>query len=168
MSRKRDPDVVIPLDRVRTRSIRGRKTGLLRVSVPVCEESSMADILKFTEDHLWLRVEGNRAQLGISEYGQAELGEVIAVELPDVGDEVEKGEPFGELESVRTVSELLSPLSGTVTAINSELEDHPAIVNEDPYHEGWLVEIKIADEAELEELMDSDEYEEFAAGEDEG
>ena len=103
----------------------------------------MADILKFTEDHLWLRVEGNRAQLGISDYGQAELGEVIAVELPDVGDEVEKGEPFGELESVRTVSELLSPLTGTVTAINSELEDHPAIVNEDPYHEGWLVEIKI-------------------------
>ena len=66
----------------------------------------MAEILKFTEDHLWLRVEGNRAQLGISDYGQEELGEVIAVELPDVGDEVEKGEPFGELESVRTVSEL--------------------------------------------------------------
>jgi len=77
----------------------------------------MAEILKFTEDHLWLRVEGNRAQLGISDYGQEELGEVIAVELPDVGDEVEKGEPFGELESVRTVSELVSPLSGTVTAI---------------------------------------------------
>src|SRR5437764_286718 len=89
----------------------------------------MADALKFTEDHLWLRVEGNRAQLGISEYGQAELGEVIAVELPDVGDEVEKGEPFGELESVRTVSELLSPLTGTVTAINPELEDHPAIAS---------------------------------------
>ena len=127
----------------------------------------MAEILKFTEDHLWLRVEGNRAQLGISDYGQAELGEVIAVELPDVGDEVEKGEPFGELESVRTVSEMVSPLSGTVTAINGELEDHPAIVNEDPYHEGWLVEIKITDEAELEDLMDADEYEEFASGEDE-
>ena len=117
----------------------------------------MADVLKFTEDHLWLRVEGNRAQLGISDYGQAELGEVIAVELPDVGD-----------ESVRTVSELLSPLTGTVIAINGELEDHPAIVNEDPYHEGWLVEIKINDEAELEDLMDADEYEEFASGEEEG
>jgi len=128
----------------------------------------MADVLKFTEDHLWLRVEGNRAQIGISDYGQAELGEVIAVELPDVGDEVEKGEPFGELESVRTVSELLSPLTGTVSAINSELEDHPAIVNEDPYHEGWLVEIKMTDEGELEDLMDADEYEEFASGEDEG
>ena len=122
----------------------------------------MADILKFTEDHLWLRVEGNRAQLGISEYGQAELGEVIAVELPDVGDEVEKGEPFGELESVRTVSELVAPVSGTVTAINVELEEHPRIVNEDPLHEGWLVEIELADEAELDDLMDLDEYEEYA------
>ena len=128
----------------------------------------MADVLKFTEDHIWLRVEGNRAQLGISDYGQAELGEVIAVELPDVGDEVEKGETFGEIESVRTVSELLSPLTGTITATNTELEDHPSIVNEDPYHEGWLVEIKVSDENELEELMDADEYEEFAAGEEEG
>src|SRR5690242_18894711 len=128
----------------------------------------MADVLKFTEDHLWLRVEGNRAQIGMSEYGQEELGTEIAVELPDVGDEVEKGDPFGELESVRTVSELLSPLTGTVTAINSELEDHPTIVDEDPYHEGGLVDIKINDESELEDLMDADEYEEFAAGEDEG
>ncbi len=128
----------------------------------------MAETLKFTEDHLWLRVEGKRAHLGISDYGQAELGEVIAVELPDVGDQLEKGEPLGEIESVRTVSELLSPASGTVTAINGELEDHPTIVNEDPYHEGWLIEIELNDEAELEDLMDSDEYEEFAAGDSEG
>ena len=128
----------------------------------------MADTLKFTNDHLWLRIDGSRAHVGISEHAQGELGEIIAVELPDVGDEVEKGEPFGELESVRTVSELLSPLTGTVIAINGELEDHPAIVNEDPYHEGWLVEIKINDEAELEDLMDADEYEEFASGEEEG
>jgi glycine cleavage system H protein len=127
----------------------------------------MADTLKFTEDHLWVRVEGSRAHVGLSDYGQNELGEVIAVELPDVGDEVEKGEPFGEVESVRTVSELLAPLGGTVTAINTELEDHPRIVNEDPYHEGWLVEIEMADEAELEDLMESDEYEEFASGGDE-
>ena len=125
----------------------------------------MADVLKFTEDHLWLRVEGNRAQLGSATTVRLSF-RGVAVELPDVGDEVEKGEPFGELESVRTVSELLSPLSGTVTAINGELEDHPAIVNEDPYHEGWLVEIKINDEAELEDLMDADEYEEFASGKD--
>ena len=124
--------------------------------------------MKFTEDHLWVRVEGKRAHVGVSEYGQADLGEVIAVELPDIGDEVEKGEPFGELESVRTVSELVAPLSGPVTAINTELEDHPRLVNEDPYHEGWLIEVDVTDDAELEDLMDSDEYEEFAAGEKEG
>ena len=84
----------------------------------------MADTLKFTEDHLWVRVEGNRAQIGISEYGQNEIGEVIAVEVPDVGDDIEKGEPFGEIEIVRTVSELISPLSGSITATNTELEDH--------------------------------------------
>lgn len=128
----------------------------------------MADALKFTEDHLWVRVDGRRAHIGVSDYGQGELGEVIAVELPDVGDEVEKGEPFGELESVRTVSELVAPLSGSVVAINTELEDHPRILNEDPYHEGWLVEIQMSDEAELEDLMEADEYEEFAAGDDEG
>jgi glycine cleavage system H protein len=79
-----------------------------------------------------------------------------------VGDELERGEPFGEVESVRTVSELVAPVSGTVTAINTELEEHPRIVNEDPLHEGWLVEIELADEAELEDLMDLDEYEEYA------
>ena len=124
----------------------------------------MADVLKFTEDHLWLRVEGNRAQLGISEYGQAELGEVIAVELPDVGDEVEKGEPFGELESVRTVHELIAPVTGTVRAVNGDLEDHPSLPNEDPYHEGWLIEVELADEGELENLMPTEDYEEFVAG----
>ena len=118
----------------------------------------MADTLKFTEDHLWVRVEGNRAQLGISDYGQSEFGEVIAVEIPDVGDEV---------ETVRTVCELIAPLSGSVTAVNTELEDHPRIVNEDPLHEGWLIEIEIGDESELEDLMDLDEYEEFASGEEE-
>ena len=128
----------------------------------------MADTLKFTEDHLWVRVEGSRAQVGISEYGQSELGEVIAVEVPDVGDEIEKGEPFGEVETVRTVSELISPLSGSVTAVNTELEDHARLVNEDPLHEGWLIEVEMTDESELEDLMELDEYEEFAAGEDEG
>lgn len=127
----------------------------------------MADTLKFTEDHLWVRVEGSRAQIGISEFGQSEIGEVIAVEVPDVGDEIEKGEPFGEIETVRTVSELVSPLSGSITAVNAELEDHARLVNEDPLHEGWLIEVEMADEAELEDLMDLDEYEEFAVGEDE-
>ena len=127
----------------------------------------MADTLKFTEDHLWVRVEGKRAQVGIAEYAQREFGEVRAVELPDVGDEMEKGEPFGEVEWEGAVSELVSPVSGAVTAINGDLEDHPRIVNEDPLHDGWLVEVELADESEIEELMDLEEYEEFAAGESE-
>ena len=124
----------------------------------------MAENLKFTEDHLWIRVEGKRAQVGLSEYAQDELGEVIAVELPDVGDVVEKGESFGEIESVKSVSDLVAPVSGKVAAINVELEDHPTIVNEDPYHEGWLLEIELNDKGEIEDLMDPDEYEEFASG----
>ncbi len=126
---------------------------------------AMAEALKFTQDHLWVRVDGRRAQVGVSEYGQGALGEVIGVELPEVGDEMEKGEPFGELESVRTVSELIAPVTGTVTAINPELEDQPTIVNEDPYHGGWLVELELANEDEIEGLMDTDEYETFASGE---
>jgi len=122
----------------------------------------MADSLKFTEDHLWVRVEGRRAQVGLSDYAQDELGEVIAVELPDVGDTLEKGESFGEIESIKTVSDLIAPVSGTISAVNAELEDHPSLVNEDPYHEGWLVEIELSDWNEIEDLMDPDEYEEFA------
>jgi glycine cleavage system H protein len=136
------------------------------VSLPT-RESAVADALKFTEDHLWVRVEGTRAQVGISEYGQSELGEVIAVEVPDVGDQIEKGEPFGEVETVRTVQELIAPLSGSVTAVNTELQDQPRIVNEDPLHEGWLIEIEMSEESELEDLMELDEYEEFS-GEDQG
>src|SRR5436309_15466955 len=101
----------------------------------------MAEALKFTEDHLWVRIEGNRAHLGISEYGQVELGEVIAVELPDVDDVVEKGEPFGEIESVRTVSELLAPLSGPVVVIDTDLDDHPARVNEHTFDDDRLVAV---------------------------
>src|SRR5207245_2313956 len=125
---------------------------------------TMAENLKFTEDHLWVRVEGKRAQVGLSEYAQDELGEVIAVELPDVGDILEKGENFGEIESIRSVSDLIAPVSGKVAAVNTELEDHPTMVNEDPYHEGWLLEIELSNKDEIEELMDPDEYEEFANG----
>jgi glycine cleavage system H protein len=124
----------------------------------------MAENLKFTEDHLWVRVSGKRAQVGLSDYFQDELGEILTVELPDVGDVVERGESFGEIESVTTVTDLLAPVSGTISATNSELDDNPALVNEDPYHEGWLLEIELSDKAELEELMDPDEYEDMTAG----
>jgi glycine cleavage system H protein len=125
----------------------------------------MAENLKFTEDHLWVRVTGKRAQIGLSEYLQDDIGEIITVELPDVGDTIERGESFGEVESVRTTSDLIAPVSGTISATNDDLEDHPTLVNEDPYREGWLLEIELSDKAELEELMDPDEYEDFASGE---
>lgn len=130
-------------------------------------ETDPVTVLRFSNDHLWVRAEAERAQIGISDQGQDTIGEVIAVELPDVGDSIERGEAFGELETVRTVQELIAPVSGTVRAVNGELEDHPSLANEDPYHEGWLVEIELADESELEELMATEDYEEFVAGSDE-
>jgi len=130
-------------------------------------ESDPVTVLRFSDDHLWVRAEADRAQIGISDQGQDAIGEVIAVELPDIGDPVERGEPFGELESVRTVQELIAPVSGTVRAVNGELDDHPSLANEDPYHEGWLIEVELADESELEELMATEDYEEFVAGGDE-
>jgi glycine cleavage system H protein len=130
------------------------------------EEAAPTTVLRFTEDHLWVRAEADRAQLGVSDVGQEELGEIIAVQLPDVGDALEKGESFGELECIRTVLELISPINGTVRAVNGELDDSPSLTNEDPYHEGWLVEVELADEAELDELMAIEEYEELLADED--
>ena len=131
------------------------------------KESEVATVLRFSEDHLWVRAEADRAQIGISDQGQDALGEVIGVELPDVGDSVEKGEVFGELESVRTVQELISPVNGTVRAVNGDLEDHPSLANEDPYHEGWLIEIELDDENELEALMATEEYEDYVGGDEE-
>lgn len=121
------------------------------------------EALKFTKDHLWVRVEGDHAKIGLSEHGQIELGEVTAVQLPEVGDVVEKGESCGELESRRTVADLIAPVSGTVVAINIDLEDSPSLVNDDPHHEGWLLEVDLADSDELDELMDADAYESLVA-----
>ena len=119
--------------------------------------------LRFSADHLWVRVDGDRAQVGLSERGQEELGKLIAVELCEVGERLERGETFGEIESVRTVHELLAPVTGTVTAVNDDLEDHATLVNEDPYRDGWLIEVQLDDESELERLMAADEYEESIA-----
>jgi len=121
--------------------------------------------LRFTADHIWVRAEGERAQVGLSDYGQDELGEIIALELPEVGETIERDTQFGELESVRTVQELIAPVSGTVIAINPNLDDHPKLVNEDPYHDGWLIEVELSDEAEVDDLMLADEYEESLSSE---
>jgi glycine cleavage system H protein len=117
------------------------------------------EALRFTRDHLWVRVDGRHARIGLSDHGQVALGEIKAVELPEIGDAVERGETFGELESPRTVAELCAPVSGTVTAINTELEDSPSLVNDDPHHDGWLVEVALSDPDELDELMSAEQYE---------
>jgi glycine cleavage system H protein len=117
--------------------------------------------VKVSKDHVWVGVEDRHVILGITNYIQGALGSVISVELPDVGDKLEEGEIFAEIESVSTVHELVSPISGTVLAVNPLLEDHATIINEDPYSEGWLIEVRLKDESELDSLMGMDEYYHF-------
>lgn len=119
-------------------------------------------LLKVSEQHIWVGIEDHHVFLGLTNFAQSELGQIISVDLPDVGDEVEKGEPFAELESVSTVSELVAPVSGKVLSVNPELDVHPSIINEDPYNEGWLVEVRMKDSSDVDSLMDMDEYYHFA------
>lgn len=124
----------------------------------------MEDV-RFSKDHFWVRVDGGHARIGLSEHGLVALGEVKGVELPDIGDSIERGEALGELESRRTVTELISPVSGTISAINTDLEDSPSLVNDDPHHDGWLVEIELSDLEELDGLMSAERYEALVAEE---
>jgi glycine cleavage system H protein len=117
--------------------------------------------VKISEQHVWVGIEDQHVYLGLTNFVQSELGAVISVELPDIGDKIEEGEMFAELESVLTVHEVVSPVTGTVLAVNPNLEDHPGVINEDPYNEGWLIEVRLKDESELESLMDMDEYYHF-------
>src|SRR6266576_5395145 len=117
--------------------------------------------IKVSEQHVWVSIEDRHVHLGLTNYIQGALGAVISVELPDVGDPIEAGEIFAEIESVSTVHELISPVSGVVLTVNPQLEEHPSIINEDPYNEGWLIEVRLKDDSELEDLMDMDEYYQF-------
>jgi len=117
--------------------------------------------VKVSDQHVWVGIEDRHVHLGLTNYIQGALGTVISVELPDVGDQIEEGEIFAEIESVSTVHEFLSPVTGTVLTVNPQLEDRPSIINEDPYNQGWLVEVRLKSDAELEALMDTDEYYHF-------
>jgi glycine cleavage system H protein len=121
----------------------------------------MDRLLKVSREHVWVGIEDQRVYFGLTNFGQDELGQIISLELPEVGDKVEKGEAFAEVESVETVSELAAPLSGTVLSVNPDLESHPSIINEDPYNEGWMIEVKPLDPTEINSLMDVDEYYHF-------
>jgi len=122
------------------------------------DELKFSDDLHYSEDHEWLNVEGDTAKIGISDYAQDQLGDIVFVELPNVGDSFQKGDEFGTVESVKAVSELYIPISGEVTAINNALEDSPELVNTQPYDDGWMIAVKIADPSELDALMSKDDY----------
>ena len=117
--------------------------------------------LKFSEDHLWVREMGDTARIGLTDYAQEQLGEILTVTLPENGKFVEQGGAVGEAESQKTVVELASPLSGTIRAINENAVEDPSMINVDPYGKGWLVEVEIAEPEELEQFMNYDEYELF-------
>ncbi|KPP91136.1 MAG: glycine cleavage system protein GcvH [Erythrobacter sp.] len=117
----------------------------------------------FTDEHEWIDVEGDSATVGITEYAQDQLGDIVFVELPTVGDEVEKGKEAAVVESVKAASDVYAPISGEVTEINSTLEDEPGLVNSSPEDDGWFFRVNVADESELEGLMDEDAYKEFLA-----
>ena len=119
---------------------------------------SLPQDLKYTKEHEWVKVDGVTAIIGITDHAQSELGDIIFVEFPDIDQEIEKDEPFGTIEAVKTVADLFAPISGKVTAINEDLEDSPESVNSDPYGEGWIVKVSIDNAGELDELMTPEQY----------
>lgn len=114
--------------------------------------------LKYSEEHEWTRLEGNKVVIGITDFAQHELGDIVFVELPQVGDTLQFGEPFGSVESVKTVSELYAPVSGKVLQVNGALEDAPEKVNSAPYGDGWMVIVELSNTAELDKLWSADKY----------
>lgn len=114
--------------------------------------------LKYTKEHEWVKIEDGKATIGITHFAQSELGDIVFVELPEAGDDITKDQPFGSVESVKTVSELYAPLSGKVVSVNEELSDSPEFVNESPYEQAWMIVIELSNEAELEELLEADAY----------
>jgi glycine cleavage system H protein len=117
--------------------------------------------LKYSKDHEWLRVEGGNAYIGITDFAQGELGDIVFVDVDTEGEELEKEEVFGSIEAVKTVSDLFMPINGEVLSFNKKLEDDPELINTDPYGEGWVIKIAISDVTELDELLDASAYQEL-------
>lgn len=117
--------------------------------------------LLYSEEHEWIKKEDTKVRIGITDFAQDELGDIVFVELPEVGDEVEADEPFGSVESVKTVSELYAPLSGKVVEVNEELEDSPEFVNESPYEKAWMVVLEPSKESEFDDLLSAEAYQKF-------
>ena len=119
--------------------------------------------LKFTKDHEWLRVEGNDAFIGVTDFAQSQLGDVVFVEVETVGETITKGESFGTIEAVKTVSDIFMPVSGEVLEFNTNLETTPEVINKDPYGEGWLIKISVSNKSELDGLLNADDYSKLIA-----
>jgi glycine cleavage system H protein len=117
--------------------------------------------LKYTREHEWISVDGSVATIGITDHAQEQLGDVVFVELPAVGDRVEKADAFGVVESTKAVSDVYAPISGEVAEVNDDLPDNPELINEDPYGDGWMVKVTIGDKADLDDLLTADEYRKF-------
>ena len=117
--------------------------------------------LKYTQDHEWIKVDGDTAIIGITDFAQGELGDIVYVEIETEGDELEKEDAFGTVEAVKTVSDMFMPVSGKVTEVNGELEDAPELVNDDPYGKGWMIKITMSDKSELDDLLDAKAYQEL-------
>lgn len=121
--------------------------------------------LRYSEEHEWVKVEDGKVRIGITDFAQSELGDIVFVELPQVGDEVTANEPFGSVESVKTVSELYAPVSGKVVEVNTELEDSPELVNESPYEKAWMIVVEPSDLSEIDNLLTADQYNEMVESE---
>jgi len=122
---------------------------------------SVPNELKYSKEHEWVKLENGNVRIGITEFAQSELGDIVFVELPQVGDDIKVDDAFGSVESVKTVSELYAPISGKVVEVNGRLEDSPELVNEDSYGEAWMIVVEPADLTELDALMSAEEYEEM-------
>lgn len=129
--------------------------------------ANVPEDLHYSKDHEWVRVEGGEAIIGITDYAQNSLGDVVYVELPKAGDEFAANEPFGSVESVKAVSEVFTPVAGAITQINESLADEPEIVNTDPYGQGWMIRVKMANPSEVDSLLTAAEYEDFTKAESE-
>ncbi|MCP4346176.1 MAG: glycine cleavage system protein GcvH [Desulfobacterales bacterium] len=127
-------------------------------------ELILPEDVRYTDDHEWTKSEGSNIRIGISDYAQDQLGDIVFVELPEVGQTIEKGEEFGTIESVKAVSELYMPISGEIAAVNTDLEETPEKVNESPYSDGWMIDIKPEDPAQADALMDKNAYLEMLKG----
>jgi glycine cleavage system H protein len=121
--------------------------------------------LKYSKEHEWVAAEETVATIGITDHAQEQLGEIVYIELPSIGEKVSKDDPFGVVESVKAVSDIYAPVSGTVLEVNEDLAESPEVVNEDPYGDGWLIKVRTSDPADLDDLMDNDEYEQMIARE---